>query len=279
MMPKLADEQSYAENGIPNFLTPDAFRISWSEYQAEMLKEVNRMVSNEGTLENDSLQTVILKSARDPAKAALFNHASMAWNNHMFFKGLTKEPVPIPRPTSDAIASSFGSLDSLRSTFIETAAAMFGPGFVWLVRRRGRSPTDRHDLSIVSTYLAGSPLPEAHYRRQPVDMNTQPQGSGAPPVDDTERARLTQVQNTAGAVGPYAAGGNAGTVAKRPALGGVELIPLACVNTWEHVWLPDWGIAGKRWYLERWWELIDWNEVDRLANFDSTKYMYVDSRG
>ncbi|KAL8653659.1 MAG: hypothetical protein Q9226_003758, partial [Calogaya cf. arnoldii] len=49
---------------------------------------------------------------------------------------------------------------------------MFGPGYVWLVKRTQASINESMKLSILATYNAGSPYPGAHFRQQPVDMNT-----------------------------------------------------------------------------------------------------------
>ncbi len=52
---------------------------------------------------------------------------------------------------------------------------------------------------------------------------------------------------------------------KRAAPGGADLDVLLGVSTWEHVWLRDWGVGGKRQFLEAWWDRIDWGVVDELA--------------
>ena len=46
------------------------------------------------------------------------------------------------------------------------------------------------------------------------------------------------------------------------AYGGADLDILLTVNTWEHVWLRDWGIGGKKAFLEEWWQAIDWDVVE-----------------
>ena len=68
-------------------------------------------------------------------------------------------------------------------------------------------------------------------------------------------ARQQEVSNRAGFAGPYS--GRDKVVAP----GGLEVVPLLCVNTWEHVWLRDHGVGGKREFLERWWDRINWEEV------------------
>jgi superoxide dismutase, Fe-Mn family len=134
---------------------------------------------------------------------------------------------------------------------------MFGPGFVWLVKT-----TDDLKYRILTTYIAGSPYPGAHYRRQALDMSTQPASSNLSPM---EYARQNTVQNTVGAFG------GTGTATTAVAKGGVLLTPLLCVNTWEHVWLRDWGVGGKKGFLEAWWDRIDWNVVANHADVTATR--------
>lgn len=115
---------------------------------------------------------------------------------------------------------------------------MFGPGFVWL----GKNLEKEGLLQIFCTYNAGSPYPAAHARRQPVDMATH----------DPNAAR----GNTyAGSMGAHAQGH------QDLAPGALKVHPILCVNTWEHVWMMDYGVAGKAEFLERWWDRINWDVV------------------
>lgn len=138
---------------------------------------------------------------------------------------------------------------------------MFGPGFVWLVKQ-----TSSSSLRILATYIAGSPYPGAHYRAQPVDMATTNTGVHGQMTPE-EYARNRTTQSLAGAVGNAGSFGSLSKNARKMAPGGVELEPILCVNTWEHVWLRDWGVDGKRRYLEAWWEKINWNVVDANAGY------------
>lgn len=149
---------------------------------------------------------------------------------------------------------------------------MFGPGFTWLIKR---NPSQQ--LSILNTYLAGSPFPGAHYRRQPLDAATSPSGSipGSQPAWKAVLQLPSKDSNAhAGKFGSFAEHGQL-------APGGVELEPLMCVNTWQHCWLMNWGIAGKRGYLEAWWDSIDWGVVERNAGWggDAKKLPEIPRRG
>ena len=73
------------------------------------------------------------------------------------------------------------------------------------------------------------------------------------------------ISNTAGSHGHASRSHNL-------APGGLDLTPVLCVNTWEHVYLVDYGVGaydpstgtkvgGKRAFVEEWWNKIDWNVV------------------
>lgn len=213
--------------------------------------------------------------------ASLFNYASMAHNNHFFFSCIVSNPspgptcnlsltdgnlqspttVPVPQKLSEAITESCSSMESFKADFLATANAMFGPGFVWLVKDKTSG-----ELKILSTYIAGSPYPAAHFRRQPVDMATQT-GYGGNPGDSYKVASRTY-----GAMGPHS-----GQTLLAP--GAADIHPILCVNTWQHVWLRDWGIAGKDGYLDAWWDKINWEEVSQNFSQIGPDRVNIDSRG
>jgi Fe-Mn family superoxide dismutase len=178
----------------------------------------------------------------------------MAFNNHFFFRGLATDSNVISSPSTDlvsAINNNFSSLNSFRDTFLATADAMFGPGFLWLVQLNESTSVGR-PLRILPTYIAGSPLSGAHYRRQSHDLNT-------------ENADTYQSLKPTNSVGSFGSAANVKQAAKKP-LGGVDVTPLLCVSTWEHTWLEDYGVNGKTDFLMNWWEKINWNVVEEGAH-------------
>lgn len=212
--------------------------------------------------ENVTTQTLLLSTARDPMLASLFNHASQAYNNDFFFKGIVlhdPHTSRLPASLADKLSTNFSSLEAFRSTFLNTAQAMFGPGYVWLVRTRDPNQMGNQVMRILTTYIAGSPLPGAHWRQQPADMNVHNNMSAAQAgLSPADYARHTQVQNTVGMAGQYSAMAQRD---KQIAPGGADTLPLLCVSTWEHTWIRDWGMEGKRRFLEAWWDRINWEAV------------------
>jgi Fe-Mn family superoxide dismutase len=184
----------------------------------------------------------------------------MAVNNHFFFSCLSPKstPVEIPAMLENELKREFGSIEALRAEMIASANAMFGPGFVWLVKTQQGS-----NFRILNTYLAGSPYSQAHYRRQSVDMNTQnvsDYGTGKVGAGAGQEYTL---------LNPVGAFGSAANPSERkPAEGGINVSPILCVNTWQHVWLQDWGFEGKQRYLEAWWDRIDWDVVSSNSNLN-----------
>lgn len=210
-------------------------------------------IATPGTADATTIpKALVEKYGRSSDKASLFNYASMASNNHIFFSCLSpKKTEPSPIFLED-IKDSFSSYDTLRTEMIETADAMFGPGFVWIVK-----DTELGKMKLLCTYLAGSPLPKAHFRSQQIDMATYTTA-----VPNTQRFMdQREPTNHAGSFGPYS------TAAQKNqrAPGNYNGQPILCVNTWEHAYLRDYGVAGKRAYLENWWDRIDWAVVERTA--------------
>lgn len=201
------------------------------------------------------------KYARQPSMASLFNHASMAHNNHFFFECLSNEQTPIPSLLRGHIESNFGSVETLKKEFIAIGNSMFGPGYVWLVKK------DDGHYSLLNTYIAGSPYPQAHWRKQSRDMNTE--DSEIKTVADHARREAllnSEPVNTPGVVGQHIAAQN------KMAPGGVGLRPILCVSTWQHVYLPDWGVLQKKQFLEAWWDRIDWSQVAANAGTEQVAF-------
>ncbi|GJC84160.1 37S ribosomal protein S26, mitochondrial [Colletotrichum liriopes] len=239
-VPQLAHD---FKQGVPGLLSADGYDMAWNQYMTVVLDKLNALIA--GTdLEQRDVKQILLASAQDPSQAPIFNHASMAHNTHFFFKHITPDPKPMPESLAAELTHSFSSIETLRREMILTASAMFGPGFVWLVK------AGHQDYRVLTTYLAGSPYPGAHWRLQGTDMNTVGLGGSANHFFQRNAAAQRPGQKPPGAL---------------------EAVPLLCLNTWEHTWLRDYGlgvggVGGKKAFAEAWWEVIDWEAVKNTAD-------------
>lgn len=281
-LPELPHDYS---QGVPNLMSPGGFNLAWTEYMKFTIEKLNALTvgmcqflcqlapqstlteagslkwwhfevtivpsvtdhTTPGTeLEDKDTKTIALMTAREPNQAPIFNYASMAHNNHFFFQGISPTGTPMPDALKADLEASFSSIETLRREFVLTASAMFGPGFIWLVK------SGPGEYRLLPTYLAGSPYPGAHWRAQGADMNTLGRDGSA------KNFFRNQAYNSRKRGGPELAPG------------GINLEPLLCLNTWEHAWLLDWGVGaggkgGKMAYAESWWNLIDWERVTQRS--------------
>lgn len=175
------------------------------------------------------------------------------------------DPAPMRPELARYVRNSFSSLESLRSTFIATANGMFGPGFVWLVKKPS------NELAILTTYIAGTPYPNANYRRQPIDTNNIttniPPPASLSMVHKHTEAIKTLVKDQASYAGYAGSFGSQSRNAPQWLAGNDDMEPLLAVSTWEHTFMPDWGAWGKRDFLEKWWDKIDWELVYTRTNW------------
>ncbi|KAL5335280.1 Manganese/iron superoxide dismutase [Aspergillus crustosus] len=246
-VPQLTHERRFKDNGVPEFLSPEAFDFSWTQYQRFLVDKLNLLTQD--TIDADaSAAELLIKYSRRAEMASVFNYASMAHNNHFFFNCISPTATEPSVAFTRDINESCSSLESLKLDFLATANAMFGPGFVWLAKNLDQEGM----LHIFCTYNAGSPYPAAHSRRQPVDLAT--------------HSYNTALGNQyAGSMGSHSAKPNL------LAPGAADIKPILCVNTWEHVWMMDYGISGKPEYLERWWDRINWDVVQENYKAAVTK--------
>jgi Fe-Mn family superoxide dismutase len=196
----------------------------------------------------------------------------MALHTQFFWEGLTDTDNPQEKQpginTTKHINEVFeGGVDQLRVDFLEAADSIFGNGFVWLMK----APVTG-GLSILCTYNAGSPHKNAAPRRDDKDMaNFDGRQIGA-----QLSTRGNPLQDRSRAVGTAGAFGNSSAARPVHYQGLLDAGPVLCANVWQHQWLPDYGMFGRRDYLANWWDHIDWNVVERrLAIHD---YQDGDSR-
>jgi len=239
--------------------------------------------------------------ARDPNRAALFNYASQAHNNHFFFEALapeqtgnyTKPTRPRSSPTSSdaqsittslpnnakltsgrhlsdfprlqkSLEDGFRSIEVLRDQMVLSATGMFGVGYVWLVwSSASLDRSSAGEWRILCTYNAGTP-----YSLTP---RASPTDGGMAGGRGSTRGRQQGVDmNTSNrkfggvqnSVGSFGPHSEPGRQEADRALGApAKITPVLCVSTWHQVWLRDWGVAKRREFLDTWWDFIDWSVV------------------
>ncbi|VVT47097.1 mitochondrial 37S ribosomal protein mS42 [Magnusiomyces paraingens] len=139
------------------------------------------------------------------------------------------------------VIHSFGSVLAFKENFLAHAEAMFGDGYTWLVR----SPS-RNTLNILNTYGAGTPHIASF--------------SSPPPPPSS-----SSLSSPSSPSSPY--GGT-----KLPGNVVTQVVPLLCINSSQRAYLHDYGVFGKRTYLENLWNTIDWQIVNARFKESMTSY-------
>ncbi|KAH0847964.1 hypothetical protein AYO21_03669 [Fonsecaea monophora] len=252
----------FARHGVPGFLSAETYQETYVKYTQHLCDRLNELVLGTAD-ESSSTYDLHAKCAHRSDRAHLYNLAAMVEFTRFFWEYLTENEDPaIHKPglnTTRSIEASFGSVQNLREEMLETADAMFGNGFVWLMKGKNVG-----DMRILATYNAGSPYPDAAPRRDDKDMATfdgrilsdQLSGRGGLGLPSLEERNISTGNSTAGSFGDFSSS-RANLYA-----GALDMQPILCVNVWEHQWLRDYGLLGKKWYLGAWWDRIDWQKVE-----------------
>jgi Fe-Mn family superoxide dismutase len=229
-VPQLVRGNLFQREGIKGLYSAQGFKIAWTDYQKHL---VDRLTELTIETENETRPPlhIVMNTAQKSDQAHVFNFASQALNNHLFFEALV-EPESNRTQPSPALArkidQQFGGLDALRQEMLFQADTLLGHGWVFLVENADKS------LSIQTSYNAGTPYDVS--RAQMYDLN-----GGA--VTNETLSSLEDIE-TINAEGEKN-----------------FVVPLLALNIWEHAYIPDYSVAGRADYLEKLWSSINWDVV------------------
>ncbi len=132
-------------------ISEHALRLHHDSHYAGYVDNLLRLIA--GTrYECRSLEDIVLEAE----EGSILNNAAQAWNHQFYFDQFSAAPHTKPSgELRGAIDRDFGSLDQFMDRVMESAAALFGSGWVWLV------VDDAGGLSLVSESNAGNPIRRA----------------------------------------------------------------------------------------------------------------------
>jgi superoxide dismutase, Fe-Mn family len=141
----------YAQDALEPHISANTLSFHHGKHHAAYVTNLNKAV--EGTdLASHSLEEVIVATAKDPAKAGVFNNAAQVWNHTFYWNCMKPSGGGSPSGAlADKINADFGSVDNLISELKTAAATQFGSGWAWLV-------LDGGTLKVTKTGNADNPL-------------------------------------------------------------------------------------------------------------------------
>ena len=138
----------YAKDALAPHLSAETFEFHHGKHHAAYVDKLNQLVANTEWAEVP-LEDIIRKAKPGP----LFNNAAQHWNHSFYWNCLSPKGGGEPSgKLADELRRAFGDFDVFKSQFSETAQAVFGSGWAWLVRKAGGG------LAITTTPNAENPL-------------------------------------------------------------------------------------------------------------------------
>lgn len=139
----------YASDALSPVLSEQTINFHYGKHLQTYINNLNGLLPGSG-LEDATLEQLICK-----AKGPLFNNAAQTWNHTFYFLTFAPEAVAAKAPTGrllEAINKKWLSLDNFKKEFVTQGGAIFGSGWVWLVK------DDKGELSIIKSANADNPI-------------------------------------------------------------------------------------------------------------------------
>ncbi|KAH7591395.1 37S ribosomal protein MRP1, mitochondrial [Nakaseomyces glabratus] len=278
---------------LPGVFTARGLQNAWFDRADHYAAQLNKYT--QGTQET-ALENIIYEESRSYIKRHITNYASLLYNLEFAMQSLQGNPQnkipqgPIgreslletpateqliknePRSSGNTelhqlLENSFGSIAEFKTLLLNSALAISGEGFTWLVARKvTQSEMDRvsnstgdkilfDKLFVLNTYNAGSPF---NFNR----------AGSITTLNKTEKAKEAKSeQNSTTEVDEFSKTLKDIRRAKEEAVDPeLAYIPLLAIDSSPKAWLHNYGAFGKRQYLENVWEATEWKVVEsRLA--------------
>ena len=85
------------------------------------------------SLENETLEDIVKKTANDSSKTAIFNNAGQHYNHILFWQCMRPSGGgKMPGKLEKKIIETFGTVEKFKEDFIQAGVTQFGSGWAWL---------------------------------------------------------------------------------------------------------------------------------------------------
>ncbi len=137
----------YAIDALAPHISAETLEFHHGKHHKTYVDNLNKLIP--GTeFENLSLEDIVRKSS-----GGIFNNAAQIWNHTFYWNCLAPKAGGAPTGAlAAAIDKAFGSFDTFKEKFGQTAITTFGSGWGWLVKNAAG------ELELASTSNAGCPL-------------------------------------------------------------------------------------------------------------------------
>lgn len=142
----------YNSKALEPYMSEKTLSFHHGRHHQAYVDNLNKLIEG-SDLADLSLEEIIIKTANNPERVAIFNNAAQVYN-HDFFWSILQAKAEDNLPSEEfkmAIKKTFSSWDNFLSEFKTIALSQFGSGWAWLVK-------DGKELKIIKTANAENPL-------------------------------------------------------------------------------------------------------------------------
>ena len=141
----------YAKNALEPYISARTLEFHYGKHHNAYVVNANKLIA--GTeLENENLETIIIKVAGDEARTSIFNNTAQVWNHSFYWNCMKPDGGGMPKGAIfKEIKTAFGSYEGFIDEFMTVGTSQFGSGWAWLVQ-------DGKTLKVMKTSNADTPL-------------------------------------------------------------------------------------------------------------------------
>ncbi len=139
----------YSLDALEPQISREALEVHYKKHHQNYVDTLNELIRGT-SLEDKSLEEIMFLSFE--RKQKIHNNACQVWNHTFFWNCLIPSGHEPSKNLTEVIEENFGTVEDLKNEFATAAKALFGSGWVWLVKDKWGK------LKVRSLGNAGNPL-------------------------------------------------------------------------------------------------------------------------
>ncbi len=166
-MPFTVPPLPYSSDVLEPYIDKMTMEIHHDKHHGAYVTNLNKALESVPNLANKTVEELLANNCAivpENIRTAVRNNGGGHINHSMFWKIMAPKAGGAPSGNiAQAINSTFGSFDTFKEKFNQTAATRFGSGWAWLVKSGGK-------LEILSTANQDSPVMEGKFPVMGLDV-------------------------------------------------------------------------------------------------------------
>jgi len=147
----LLPDLPYPKDALAPLISANTLEFHHGKHHKTYVYNANNLLA-ETDLVNESLESIIQKTAGDASKVGIFNNVAQIWNHSFYWKCMQPNGGGAPTgAVASKINAAWGSFEKFAEELKNAGLTQFGSGWAWLVLEQGQ-------LKIVKTANADNPL-------------------------------------------------------------------------------------------------------------------------